>query len=45
MFYPAEVEKKRAEIRLAKLNGQSGAAYSKSAGVRRKLERQVRNSK
>lgn len=43
MFYSKESEKKKAELRLAKLNAKTGSAYTKSAGARRKLERQVRN--
>lgn len=45
MFYPKEIEKAKAEARLAKLNAYEGSRYMKSAGARRKLERQVRNAK
>jgi len=43
MFYPKDVEKKKAELRLNKVNEKTGSAYTKSAGARRKLERQIRN--
>ena len=41
MFYPNELEKNKVQIRLDKLNA-SKLSHTKTAGVRRKLERQIR---
>lgn len=41
MFYNEKEEKLKAQVRYNKVN-RSPAGYSKTAGVRRKLERQLR---